>query len=181
MLKDLSVRSGLFPFRLWILAPEVCLYKPMARIRSFLGVGQALGYPSPLSALPQAMNVIRSTSIDFAENQLYPILVIRIGKPGRAFPPMDPHVQVSSHPAQMTNGKSRPLAGPKRFLRCGLNEISALGLGVRRNSVSAVSGTRRNGLTAGPFPVPSGPGFRPSHNLRGVTARSYSSEARTKA
>jgi len=47
----------------------------MARIRSFLGVGQALGYPSPLSALPQAMNVIRSTSIDFAENQLYPILV----------------------------------------------------------------------------------------------------------
>lgn len=85
----------------------------MARIRSFLGVGQALGYPSPLSALPQAMNVIRSTSIDFAENQLYPILVIRIGKPGRAFPPMEPHVQVSSHTAQMTNGKSRPLAGPK--------------------------------------------------------------------
>ena len=47
----------------------------MARIRSFLGIGQALGYPSPLSALPQAMNIIRSTSIDFAENQLLPILV----------------------------------------------------------------------------------------------------------
>ena len=158
----------------------------MARIRSFLGVGQALGYPSPLSALPQAMNVIRSTSIDFAENQLYPILVIRIGKPGRAFPPMEPHVQVSSHTAQMTNGKSRPLAGPKLLVPAfpGLNEISATHLGVRRNSVSLVSGlheTRRNGLTAGPFPVPSGPGFRPSHNLRGVTARSYSSEARTKA
>ena len=139
----------------------------MARIRSFLGVGQALGYPSPLSALPQAMNVIRSTSIDFAENQLYPILVIRIGKPGRAFPPMEPHVQVSSHTAQMTNGKSRPLAGPKLLVPAfpGLNEISATHLGVRRNSVSLVSGlheTRRNGLTAGPFPVPSGPGFRPS-------------------
>ena len=91
----------------------------MARIRSFLGVGQALGYPSPLSALPQAMNVIRSTSIDFAENQLYPILVIRIGKPGRAFPPMEPHVQVSSHTAQMTNGKSRPLAA---FGSCGKGE-----------------------------------------------------------
>ena len=110
---QVCVKCSIGPFRLWILAPEVCLYKPMARIRSFLGVGQALGYPSPLSALPQAMNVIRSTSIDFAENQLYPILVIRIGKPGRAFPPMEPHVQVSSHTAQMTNGKSRPLAGPK--------------------------------------------------------------------
>lgn len=113
------------------------------------------------------MNVIRSTSIDFAENQLYPILVIRIGKPGRAFPPMEPHVQVSSHTAQMTNGKSRPLAGPKLLVPAfpGLNEISATHLGVRRNSVSLVSGlheTRRNGLTAGPFPVPSGPGFRPS-------------------
>ena len=106
--------------------------------------------------------------------------IIRMDRLFQAFPPQskEPHVQVSSHTAQMTNGKSRPLAGPKRFLRCGLNEISALGLGVRRNSVSAVSGTRRNGLTAGPFPVPSGPGFRPSHNLRGVTACSYSSEAR---
>ena len=97
------------------------------------------------------MNVIRSTSIDFAENQLYPILVIRIGKPGRAFPPMEPHVQVSSHTAQMTNGKSAG-AGPKLLVpaRGGLNEISATHLGVRRNSVSLVSGTRRNGLTAGP-------------------------------
>ncbi|CAM6070503.1 unnamed protein product [Sphagnum tenellum] len=47
----------------------------MASIRSFLGVGQALGHPSPLSALPQAINIIRSTSIDFAKNQLSPSLV----------------------------------------------------------------------------------------------------------
>ena len=133
----------------------------MARIRSFLGVGQALGYPSPLSALPQAMNVIRSTSIDFAENQLYPILVIRIGKPGRAFPPMEPHVQVSSHTAQMTNGKSRPLAGPKLLVPAfpGLNEISALGSKAQL-SFLGFRWFMKPGEMAGPFPVPSGPGFR---------------------
>lgn len=97
-----------------------------------------------MSALPRAIDIIRSTEIDFAENQLYPILVIRIGKPGRAFPPMEPHVQVSSHTAQMTNGKSRPLAGPKLLVPAfpGLNEISATHLGVRRNSVSLVSGMK---------------------------------------
>ena len=119
----------------------------MARIRSFLGVGQALGYPSPLSALPQAMNVIRSTSIDFAENQLYPILVIRIGKPGRAFPPMEPHVQVSSHTAQMTNGKSRPLAGgnPKLLVPAFQEPLGAKKkreAHAKRNSVSLVSGMK---------------------------------------
>ena len=122
----------------------------MARIRSFLGVGQALGYPSPLSALPQAMNVIRSTSIDFAENQLYPILVIRIGKPGRAFPPMEPHVQVSSHTAQMTNGKSRPLAGPKLLVPAlrsppGAKRDKRHALGAQLSFLGFRHETRRNG------------------------------------
>ena len=44
-------------------------------IRSFLGIGQALGHPFPLSALPQMIISIRSTSIDFAENQLFPSLI----------------------------------------------------------------------------------------------------------
>ncbi len=47
----------------------------MANIRSFLGINQALGHPSPLSALPHAINIIHSTPIDFAENQLSPNLV----------------------------------------------------------------------------------------------------------
>lgn len=121
----------------------------MARIRSFLGVGQALGYPSPLSALPQAMNVIRSTSIDFAENQLYPILVIRIGKPGteELSPLKEPHVQVSSHTAQMTNGKSRPLAGgnPKLLVPAFQEPLGAKKkreAHAKRNSVSLVSGMK---------------------------------------
>ncbi|GJY28048.1 hypothetical protein Tco_0403815, partial [Tanacetum coccineum] len=43
---------------------------------NFLGVGKAKwGHPSPLSALPWAIDIIRSTETDFAENQLYPILV----------------------------------------------------------------------------------------------------------
>lgn len=118
----------------------------MARIRSFLGVGQALGYPSPLSALPQAMNVIRSTSIDFAENQLYPILVIRIGKPGteELSPLKEPHVQVSSHTAQMTNGKSRPLA-PKLLVPAFQEPLGAKKkreAHAKRNSVSLVSGMK---------------------------------------
>ncbi|QCD98686.1 hypothetical protein DEO72_LG6g3408 [Vigna unguiculata] len=47
-----------------------------ACIRSFPGVGKAKwGHPSPLSALPRAIDIIRSTEIDFAENQLSPILV----------------------------------------------------------------------------------------------------------
>ncbi|KAI5084928.1 hypothetical protein GOP47_0001097 [Adiantum capillus-veneris] len=121
----------------------------MACIRSFLGVGQALGYPSPLSALPQAINVIRSTSIDFAENQLYPILVIQIGKPGteELSPLFEPHVQVSLHTAQMTNGKSRP----RQLLVPAFQEpLGAFRekLEAKRNSVSLVSSmheTRRKG------------------------------------
>ncbi|KAG5098191.1 hypothetical protein JHK82_048045 [Glycine max] len=42
----------------------------------FPGVGKAKwGHPSPLSALPRAIDIMRATEIDFAENQLYPILV----------------------------------------------------------------------------------------------------------
>jgi len=59
---DLNVRSGLFPSRLWTLAPKVCLlylfYKILifckkgGGIRSFLGISKALGPPFPKSALP---------------------------------------------------------------------------------------------------------------------------------
>jgi len=52
LLRDLSGRSGLFPFWLWTLAPKVCLLWLWKSIRSFLGVGKALGHPYPLSALP---------------------------------------------------------------------------------------------------------------------------------
>jgi len=41
------------------------------RIWSFLGIGQALGHPNPWSALPRTIQTMRSTSIDFAENQLF--------------------------------------------------------------------------------------------------------------
>lgn len=72
--------------------------------------------------------------------------IIRMDRLFQAFPPQskEPHVQVSSHTAQMTNGKSRPLAGPKLLVPAfpGLNEISATHLGVRRNSVSLVSGMK---------------------------------------
>lgn len=60
-------------------------------IRSFLGLGQALGHPCPSSALPTMKSWsrscitksdywiwicnLRSTSIDFAENQLFPSLI----------------------------------------------------------------------------------------------------------
>ena len=73
VLRNLSVRSGLFPSRLWTLALKVCLYHcHMYGIRSFPGISKALGHPHPMSALPPTMYKIRSTSIDFAENQLYP-------------------------------------------------------------------------------------------------------------
>ena len=62
---DLNVRSGLFPSRLWTLAPKVCLLvlhfvffperkktKCKGGIRSFLGISKALGPPFPKSALP---------------------------------------------------------------------------------------------------------------------------------
>ncbi|KAK1418713.1 hypothetical protein QVD17_27859 [Tagetes erecta] len=45
-------------------------------LKCFLGVAKAKWvHPSPLSALPQVINIICSTEIDFARNQLYPILV----------------------------------------------------------------------------------------------------------
>src|SRR4051794_32428558 len=47
----------------------------LAGIRSLVGVGRPLGPPSPSSALPPAANARRSTSIDFAENQLSPSLI----------------------------------------------------------------------------------------------------------
>ena len=72
MLRNLSVRSGLFPSRLWTLALKVCLYRLDKGIRSFFGVSKALGHPHPTSALPPLYIFVRSTSIDFAENQLSP-------------------------------------------------------------------------------------------------------------
>jgi hypothetical protein len=72
LLWDLSVRSGLFPFRLWTLAPKVCLYiLNWIAFGVSLGLVKALGHPNPLSALPRTIIYIRSTSIDFAENQLF--------------------------------------------------------------------------------------------------------------
>src|SRR6201990_2453857 len=44
-------------------------------IRSLVRFGKPLGPPSPSSALPPRGNVRRSTSIDFAENQLFPSLI----------------------------------------------------------------------------------------------------------
>ena len=99
LLKDLSVRSGLFPSWLRILAPKVCLYKIMASIRSFLGVGQALGHPSPSSALPQAINIIRSTSIDFAENQLS-LSLVGLSPLATSHPRILPHTWVRSSKAR---------------------------------------------------------------------------------
>jgi len=44
-----------------------------SRIRSFLGVGKALGHPNPMSALPRMfkMEHVCSAETDFAENQLF--------------------------------------------------------------------------------------------------------------
>ena len=72
LLWNLSVRSGLFPFRLWTLAPKVCLCLQKKGIRSFFGFSKALGHLYPTSALPPSFFMTRSTSIDFAENQLFP-------------------------------------------------------------------------------------------------------------
>ena len=52
LLENLSVRSGLFPFRLETLAPQVCLHSLSKGIRSFLGISKALGHHHPASALP---------------------------------------------------------------------------------------------------------------------------------
>jgi hypothetical protein len=52
MLRNLSVRSGLFPSRLGTLAPRVCLSIGDHGIRSFPGISKALGHHHPMSALP---------------------------------------------------------------------------------------------------------------------------------
>ena len=52
VLENLSVRSGLFPFRLETLASLVCLFVWFRGIRSFPGISQALGHHHPMSALP---------------------------------------------------------------------------------------------------------------------------------
>ncbi|KAK7298177.1 hypothetical protein VNO77_47084 [Canavalia gladiata] len=70
-----------------------------ACIRSFPGVGKAKwGHPSPLSALPRAIDIIRSTEIDFAENQLYPILV-GLSPLATSHPRILPHTWVRSSKA----------------------------------------------------------------------------------
>ncbi|KAI5385420.1 hypothetical protein KIW84_072136 [Lathyrus oleraceus] len=74
-------------------------YGRAACIRSFPGVGKAKwGHPSPLSALPRAIDIIRSTEIDFAENQLYPILV-GLSPLATSHPRILPHTWVRSSKA----------------------------------------------------------------------------------
>ncbi|GBG82980.1 hypothetical protein CBR_g36506 [Chara braunii] len=63
-------RTKLMPERMAKLVYKSWNVRSVASIRSFLGVGQALVHPSPSSALPLAKKITRSTSIDFAKNQL---------------------------------------------------------------------------------------------------------------
>ncbi|EPS74717.1 hypothetical protein M569_00042, partial [Genlisea aurea] len=100
LLRDLSVRSGLFPSRLWILAPKksVCTNDLGLYSKFPWGcTGEQLPY-SPLSALPRAIDIIRSTKIDFAENQLYPILV-GLSPLATSHPRILPHTWVRSSKA----------------------------------------------------------------------------------
>ncbi|CAM9810563.1 unnamed protein product, partial [Phaeothamnion confervicola] len=69
-LGDLRWRSGLFPSRQWTLAPTACLPSCTPRYSEF-----GSRPPSPSSALPPRVITRRSTSIDFAENQLLPALI----------------------------------------------------------------------------------------------------------
>lgn len=71
-LRTLAYGLGCFPFDLGSYHPK-SVYKclPYDRIRSFLGVGKALGHPNPMSALPRKMGHLRSAETDFAENQLF--------------------------------------------------------------------------------------------------------------
>ncbi|KAL8167495.1 LOW QUALITY PROTEIN: hypothetical protein V2J09_008994 [Rumex salicifolius] len=96
---DLSVRSGLFPSRLWILAPKksVCT-NDLGLYSEFPWGWRNGGHPSPLSALPRAIDIIRSTEIDFAENQLYPILV-GLSPLATSHPRILPHTWVRSSKA----------------------------------------------------------------------------------
>ncbi|KAL8140261.1 hypothetical protein V2J09_006282 [Rumex salicifolius] len=71
----------------------------LAYIRSFPGlVRQNGGHPSALSALPRAIDIIHSTEIDFAENQLYPILV-GLSPLATSHPRILPHMWVWSSKA----------------------------------------------------------------------------------
>lgn len=77
---DLSVWSGLFPSRLWTLAPKVCLLigfsywvRNYLRYSEFPWVRYRFGQPSPKEcSTPKDIFNERSTYIDFAENQLSP-------------------------------------------------------------------------------------------------------------
>jgi len=93
LLRDLSVRSGLFPSRLWILAPQKSVCTNEIGLYSEFPWGLV-----PLSALPRAIDIIRSTEIDFAENQLYPILV-GLSPPATSHPRILPHTWVRSSKA----------------------------------------------------------------------------------
>jgi len=73
--EDLIGRSGLFPFWLQTLSPEVCLERnscvfgvSLELVRLWATLFQRVLYPPWTHSL-------RSTSIDFAENQLFPSLI----------------------------------------------------------------------------------------------------------
>ena len=71
-LRTLAYDLGCFPHDFGSYHPKsVCRYNQCDRIRSFLGVGKALGHPNPTSALPRTMHVLRSAETDIAENQLF--------------------------------------------------------------------------------------------------------------
>ena len=81
MFRDLSVWSGLFPSRLWTFAPKVCLLIGFIYIginnslwySEFPWVWYRFGQPAPREcSTPKDLFYKRSTSIDFAENQLSP-------------------------------------------------------------------------------------------------------------
>ena len=76
IVRDLSWRSGLFPFPRRMLALAVCL--PGLHLLVFgvcIGLVSPCGPPSRNSALPPAVNSRGATSIAFGENQLSPGLI----------------------------------------------------------------------------------------------------------
>ena len=70
-LRTLAYDLGCFPHDFGSYHPKsVCRYN-ITRIRSFLGVGKALGHPNPTSALPRTIDDLRPAKTDVAENQLF--------------------------------------------------------------------------------------------------------------
>lgn len=70
--RTLAYDLGCFPLDLGSYHPKsVCRYKGCVRIRSFSGVGKALGHPNPTSALPRTIDHLRPAQTGFAENQLF--------------------------------------------------------------------------------------------------------------